>query len=234
MKICWDNLERVRYIKESGHFIIGQDIYVEKERCKQCGEPYLAYKYIQTDYCCKSCGKMGKKRSKEVRRKMSFTRKKLGISKGKNNPMYGKKFSKKHCDNMSKALKGKYSGRKAFWYGKTLPEEAKLKISISKSGKLMGFENPNWKGGISCEPYCDVWLDKEFKESIKERDGHQCLNPDCFGNIHRLSVHHIDYNKKNCKPENLITLCTSCNSRANKDREWHKSWYKAIIYRRSQ
>ena len=102
------------------------------------------------------------------------------------------------------------------------------KLSILFTGNY----HPNWKGGISCEPYCDVWLDKDFKQSIKDRDGNRCLNPDCFGNIHRLSVHHIDYNKKNCDPSNLITLCTSCNSRANKDREWHTDWYKAIIEKR--
>ena len=46
----------------------------------------------------------------------------------------------------------------------------------------------------------------------------------------KLCIHHINYNKKDCKPKNLITLCKSCNSKANYDREWHKSWYKAIIY----
>ena len=102
------------------------------------------------------------------------------------------------------------------------------KMSINR----MGNKNPNWKGGISCEPYCDIWLDKEYKESIKERDGYRCLNPDCWGTLHRLDIHHINYNKKNCGPENLITLCRSCNSRANKDREWHTSWYQVIMYRR--
>ena len=92
-----------------------------------------------------------------------------------------------------------------------------------------GSGNPNWKGGISCEPYCDIWLDKDFKESIKERDDHRCQNPDCWGTSKRLSVHHIDYDKKNCRPENLITLCNSCNSRANKDRERHKDFYRTII-----
>ena len=100
------------------------------------------------------------------------------------------------------------------------------------SVKRLAEGNPAWKGGISCEPYCYEWSFKEFKEYIKERDDNKCLNPDCFGNIHRLNVHHIDYNKKNCEPENLITLCASCNSRANKDREWHEAWYLAIIYRR--
>ncbi len=98
--------------------------------------------------------------------------------------------------------------------------------------KNYGSGNPNWKGGISCEPYCDVWLDKYFKESIKERDNHQCQNPDCWGTSETLCVHHIDYNKKNCSPNNLIVLCNSCNSRANKNRKWHTSWYRAIMTRR--
>lgn len=103
---------------------------------------------------------------------------------------------------------------------------------INLSKQYQNYGNPNWNGGTSCEPYCFEWSSKEFKDFIKERDGNKCLNPDCCKNIHRLSVHHIDYNKKNCEPENLITLCSSCNSRANKDREWHKSWYKAIIQKR--
>jgi len=89
-----------------------------------------------------------------------------------------------------------------------------------------------WKGGISCEPYCFEWSSKEFKDFIKERDGNICLNPDCWGTSKRLTIHHIDYDKKNCNPQNLITLCNSCNVRANKDREWHKVWYKAIINKR--
>ena len=92
-----------------------------------------------------------------------------------------------------------------------------------KSIKMSGPSHPNWKGGISCEPYCDIWLDKDFKESIKERDDYTCQNPDCWGTSKRLTVHHIDYNKKNCGPENLITLCRSCNVRANYNR---KEWFE--------
>jgi len=98
--------------------------------------------------------------------------------------------------------------------------------------RVSGSGNSRWNGGISCEPYCDIWLDKDFKQSIKNRDGNRCLNPDCWNTSNILDIHHIDYNKKNCEPQNLITLCRSCNSRANKDREWHKFWYKAILYRR--
>ena len=65
-----------------------------------------------------------------------------------------------------------------------------------------------------------------------QRDGDTCLNPYCFKITKKLCLHHIDYNKKNCMPSNLITVCTSCNSRANKDHKWHKAWYQAVLYRR--
>lgn len=105
---------------------------------------------------------------------------------------------------------------------------------IKQAIKITGDKHPNWKGGISCEPYCDVWLDKDFKESIKERDGYKCLNPDCWGNCDHLPlhIHHIDHNKKNCEQNNLITLCASCNTRANYDREWWECFYKTIMEKR--
>jgi len=94
-----------------------------------------------------------------------------------------------------------------------------------------GSGNPSWKGGISKEPYCQDWT-SNLKEFVKERDGYKCMNPDCRCKDKTLAVHHINYNKKFCGPENLITICRSCNSRANTDREWHEAWYKAIIHRR--
>ena len=100
---------------------------------------------------------------------------------------------------------------------------------ISKSGP----GNHMWCGGTSFEPYCEVWKDKEYKEDIKIRDGNRCLNPYCDSkNPNDLVIHHIDYNKKNCGPKNLITVCRSCNNKANKERDWHTTWYQAIIKNR--
>lgn len=108
--------------------------------------------------------------------------------------------------------------------GDRCPECRKLNVC--------GSGNPSWKGGVQAEPYCDAWLDQDYKQSIKDRDGIVCLNPYCSSIYKRLVIHHIDYNKKKCHPLNLITLCNSCNSKANKDREWHTAWYSAVLYRR--
>lgn len=98
--------------------------------------------------------------------------------------------------------------------------------------RQMGENNPNWQGGLSFEPYCPIWKDVSYKEFIKYRDGNICLNPHCLKNYKKLTVHHVDYDKKNCGHTNLITLCPSCNARANKDRKWHKAWYQAILNKR--
>ena len=95
-----------------------------------------------------------------------------------------------------------------------------------------GKEHHNWHGGISAAPYCFEWKSKEYKEEIKERDKYNCLNPICWNNSDILVIHHINYNKKSCHPWNLITLCNSCNSRANTDRDWWQAWYSLIIQKR--
>jgi hypothetical protein len=76
-----------------------------------------------------------KVRSKETRQKISQTRIKLGVAKGKNNPNFGR------------GLKGHLNPL----YGRPLSEETKRKISIANKGKLglKGSKNPSWNGGTS-------------------------------------------------------------------------------------
>jgi hypothetical protein len=102
---------------------------------------------------------------------------------------------------------------------------------ISRGLNNSGPNNSWWKDGISCEPYCQDWT-KEYKDFIKERDGHKCLNPTCSKNSGKMVVHHINYIKKDCSPQNLITVCNTCNLIANHNRNWHTSWYRALLYKR--
>lgn len=89
-------------------------------------------------------------------------------------------------------------------------------LSIYKRGE----NSPQWLGGISFEPYGLDWT-KELKESIKERDGWHCAMCKLDGNV----VHHIDYDKENNSPDNLITLCAPCHGQTNFNREY---WREAI------
>jgi len=143
---------------------------------------------------------------------------------GKLNGMYGKTHSKELVEKWSKERSG--SGNPM--YGKKMSKLTREKQSIAKKGKFNGSDNPNWRGGISLEPYCFEFTN-DLKEYIKNRDLYQCKNPDCWGRSKKLVVHHIDYDKKHCVPENLITLCISCNSRANFKRiQWKKIFLEII------
>lgn len=102
-------------------------------------------------------------------------------------------------------------------------------------------KNPNWQGGKSFEPY-SAEFNAELKEKILLRDGYRCQNQKCemteeehlivYGRT--LDVHHIDYNKKNCKSTNLIALCMSCNARANFNRPIWLNYYQQIILQKEE
>lgn len=94
---------------------------------------------------------------------------------------------------------------------------------------LTGEKNPNWRGGIQYAPYPSIWGDSLFKDGVRERDAFTCQNPECQGGDKRLVIHHIDYDKKNCDTRNLITLCNTCNVRANYNREFWEAGYSEII-----
>lgn len=98
--------------------------------------------------------------------------------------------------------------------GKKLTEEHKRKISDGLKGKFAGEKNPSWKGGTSYEPYSANWTET-VKKTIRERDKYICL---ICENKQSVVVHHINYDKKNCNPNNLITLCKSCHQKTNFNR----------------
>ena len=77
--------------------------------------------------------------------------------------------------------------------------------------------------------YCDEWVDKKFKQMLIDRDKNKCQNLDCWRTNKYLVLHHVDYNKSNCHPDNLITLCNSCNSRANGNRDYHSKFYHNLL-----
>ena len=86
------------------------------------------------------------------------------------------------------------------------------------SATMSGSKSHLWRGGISIEPYTVDWT-KTLRRSIRERDRFTCQI--CFSDGN--SVHHIDYNKFNSNPTNLITLCRNCHSKTNHNRLAWKS-----------
>ena len=59
------------------------------------------------------------------------------------------------------------------------------------------------------DKYCEVWRDREYKDDLRKD---YCENVNCKGNYKRLNNHHINLNKKDCKPSNVMTLCRPCHA----------------------
>jgi 5-methylcytosine-specific restriction endonuclease McrA len=96
-----------------------------------------------------------------------------------------------------------------------------------RSQRQSGSGNANWAGGVSRLPY--PWNFREISKQVIERDGGVCRNPGCAGTDPRLTTHHIDYDKTNCSPDNLIALCSACNSKANFGRDHWQVFYTAMM-----
>ena len=114
--------------------------------------------------CTKSCIMSCMKRQNIPRRDASESR--IGVTSGKNHPMYGKHHTKESREKMSKSRmgvslnhktncqcgvcktkRGETFGVNHNFYGRHHTEETKQLISKNRSGKLTGSEHPMWKGG---------------------------------------------------------------------------------------
>jgi len=84
--------------------------------------------------------------------------------------------------------------------------------NFGNGDKICGDKNPSWQGGISFEPYGKEF-NKALKEQIRKRDDYQCRDCSILQEDlgYKLNVHHIDFNKKNNDPLNLISFCKSCH-----------------------
>lgn len=135
----------------------------------------------------------------------SFIEKQRIRMRGNKNTL-GKKLTDEHREKIRVSLLGNKNR-----LGDKLSEVTKLKMSEAKRGD----KAYQWLGGKSFEPYSLDWT-KTLKKSIRERDHYICQI--CLGE--GIAVHHIDYNKNNCNPINLITLCRNCHAKTNHNRDY--------------
>lgn len=112
---------------------------------------------------------------------------------------------------------------KELWQNQEFREKI-LNSYPNRKGELAS----NWQGGKSFELY-GIEFNKELKNFIKQRDNYQCQDPNCKHLSERLEVHHIDYDKKNNNPENLITLCLNCHRKTNFKRNYYTEFYQKMV-----
>lgn len=113
-----------------------------------------------------------------------------------------------------------------------LLKKPEIKAKYSKA--RIGNKNPNWQGGIDKDPY-PFYFNYELKAKIRDRDSHVCqlcgiTEEEELNKVRRnLAINHIDYNKRNNDPSNLITLCMSCNSKVNYNRKYWTKYFQDLL-----
>jgi len=131
----------------------------------------------------------------------------------------------------------RYCSHKCYWKsgihkGEKRPWNRNPDKIEKQSKKVMGSNNPNWKGGLSFEPYSSKF-NEELKEKIRERDNYECQYCHKKFKGKKLQIHHIDYNKKNSSEFNLISLCAYHHGRTNSNREFWKRYFVMYQFIRS-
>jgi len=123
-------------------------------------------------------------------------------------------------------------------------------VEILKDGKLknlrcpecsalthQGENNGNWAGGVSFEPYT-AEFNNRLKEQIRKRDNYTCQLCGKPQSKKKLAIHHINYIKEDCRPKNLISLCSGnkdeyhCHALTNHNRSSWIEFFTDLMERR--
>lgn len=104
---------------------------------------------------------------------------------------------------------------------------AECQYKLIKPPLMNGVNHPRWLGGFNRRGYPREEWNNTLKLSIRQRDNFKCKicgvpEEECFT---KLDIHHIDYDKNNNNPNNLIALCHSCHSKTGSKRDY---WIKEL------
>lgn len=193
----------------------GKELY--EARAKRCGSCWAKKRFKDKT----NCPMFGRHHREETKMKMRIARKYISVLKGIESPHYidGRSLVKHFCVDCNREI----SWRNAIY-----------RSGRCKHCGIKGELNCNWKNGKSFEVY-PIEFSDALKKSIRIRDNYKCQNCSITEQEHLriykqvLHVHHIDYNKRNCHKDNLITVCLQCNLRANANRlHWQKIYKNKI------
>jgi len=156
-----------------------------------------------------SLSQKGKKASKETRAKLSEAQIERNKNPEERLKMRESMLKRYEKNPLTEEQKQKYAMQLKKWHK-------------ANPGATVGENNPAWKGGISCLPYAPIFSDSGYRDLLWARQDGVCMNPNCSEDHldKPLFLHHIDHEKENTLPENLIGVCVSCNTIAENKETW--------------
>lgn len=177
-----------------------------KPKCINCGKKLTNYKSER----CAICFSNSRKNKPRSGRKRF----------GKFAPSYkdGRSLKINYCLDCNKKISWKATKCYECW-------------AFSNTGK----KNGNYIHGKGYKKY-PIVFNNRLKYKIRKRDNFICQKCGLREDEHyrgnkliNLTIHHIDYNKQNCKEDNLISLCHRCNVKANFNIDYWYAYYKYIM-----
>lgn len=228
LRMRGENNQNYKHGKSYNNHCIDCKIEVSKgaTRCGPCNKIEISKRYQGENNPF-----YGKRHTEESKKKAVESRPSIV---GENNPMYGTKRP-----DIVEMNRERLGINNPLWKGgKPKCIDCGKEIGYGR-GRCMscvrkGDRSHSWKNGASFEIYPEVF-NEELKSKIKNRDKCTCQNCSITEIEHlvlykiKLSIHHIDYDKRNCEETNLITLCRQCNSVANFKRDYWKTFFQEKI-----
>lgn len=204
---------------------------MKKLNCKYCGKDFLSKNYLDRKYCSPECGAKGRTFLKDLE----------CLNCGKVFHQYDKngKFCSNKCVGeyqRGKAINLLERTRNCEYCNKEF--EVRYKNSSQKyCGRECLFKSQSgenhwmWRGGESFTKYPQEF-NEELKENIRDRDGRICqmclIAESETETKNRLDVHHIDWDKQNLDPTNLISLCAVCHTKLHVKENIERNYFKKL------
>jgi len=152
------------------------------------------------------------------------TKNKISIA-NKNKPK-----SEEHKKALSKIKKDLFSKgileSPSYWKGKKHSEEYKKKLSEINKGNNQREKNGMWQGGISFAPYSPEF-NNTLRREIREKYNNKCFLTGKESKKRALAVHHINYNKQDCREINLVPLLDDIHQKTAFNRDY---WFALFCY----
>jgi len=216
-------------------------VYSPNQTCEVCGKPFYSPPSTVAKglgrFCSKACS--GKSRDQRILRNCEICGKEYLIH------AYEDAQGRGRFCSVSCSMRARKGDKCASWKGGELNATCQncgkeffirryrqglaLFCSLACKGEwqsrnVVRESHPHWRGGYSVKDYPTAW-NESFRDAIRLRDGYRCVV--CAG--YGKEVHHINYAKRDTNPLNCITLCRSCHSKTNFNRDHWQEFLSAIV-----
>lgn len=222
---CWECHAKNIEVKPSVCIDCGKQLYRYYKnilRCQECRGQYRATQKRQ--WACIDCGVSVNRRVKRCAE--CDHRFRSGRS------------SYQRTENHKEKMRQAMTGRTTSWrLGKPHTSETKRKMREFWTDDKRDAASKRWKGennpGYIHGNHSRQWpkeFSKKLRTQIRKRDGYICQL--CYKMLsvrsRMVDVHHIDYDKHNNDPSNLITLCRSCHAKTNFNRDSWQNHFETL------